>query len=121
MTAWLFAEAAQPLAQRDSQMVRTPSGVAPGTTHRGNRRLVVMRRGWNPRLRQALYPMARVARQRDAHVNSVSTTLRAQGQRHGQALRHLGDRLLRMLVAMLRHRTCYDASRIRREPVVQMG
>ena len=54
MTAWLFAEAAQPLAQRDSQMVRTPSGVAPGTTHRGNRRLVVMRRGWNPRLRHAL-------------------------------------------------------------------
>jgi hypothetical protein len=121
MTAWLFVEAAQPLAQRDSQMVRTPSGVAPGTTHRGNRRLVVMRRGWNPRLRQALYPMARVARQRDAHVNSVSTTLRAQGQRHGQALRHLGDRLLGMLVAMLRQRTCYDARRMRREPGVQMG
>jgi hypothetical protein len=95
--------------------------VAPGTTHRGNRRLVVMRRGWNPRLRQALYPMARVARQRDVHVNSVSTTLRAKGQRHGQALRHLGDRLLRMLVAMLRQRTCYDARRMRREPGVQMG
>jgi len=26
-----------------------------------------------------------------------------------------------MLMAMLRHRTCYDASRIRREPGVQMG
>jgi hypothetical protein len=24
-------------------------------------------------------------------------------------------------MAMLRHRTCYDASRIHREPVVQMG
>jgi hypothetical protein len=59
--------------------------------------------------------------QRDAYFNSVYTTLRAKGQRHGQALRNIGDRLLRILVAMRRHRTCSDASRIRREPVVQMG
>jgi len=121
MTAWLFAEAAQPLAERDYQMLRTHSGVAPVTKQSGKRRVVVMRRGCNPRLRHALYHMARVAMQRDAHFNSVYTTLRAKGQRHGQALRHIGDRLLRILVAMLRHRTCYDASRIRREPVVQMG
>jgi len=121
MTAWLCAEAAQPLAERDYQMWRTHSGVAPVTKPSGKRRLVVMRRGCNPRLRHALYHMARVAMQRDAHFNSVYTTLRAKGQRQGQALRNIGDRLLRMLVAMLRHRTCYDASRIRREPVVQMG
>jgi transposase len=121
MTAWLCAEAAQPLAERDSQMLRTHSGVAPVTKQSGKRRLVVMRHGCNPRLRHALYHMARVAMQRDAHFNSVYTTLRAKGQRHGQALRNIGDRLLRILVAMLRHRTCYDASRIRREPVVQMG
>jgi hypothetical protein len=65
--------------------------------------------------------MARVALQRDAHCNRVYTALRAKGQRHGQALRNVGDRLLRILMAMLRHRTCHDASRIRREPVVQMG
>ena len=121
ITAWLFAEAAQPLAERDYQRLRTHSGVAPVTKQRGKRRLVVMRRGCNPRLRHALYHRARVAMQRDAHFNSVYTTLRAKGQRHGQALRHIGDRLLRILVAMLRHRTCYDASRMRREPVVQMG
>jgi transposase len=121
ITAWLFAEAAQPLAERDYQMLRTHSGVAPVTKQSGKRRLVVMRRGCNPRLRHALYHMARVAMQRDAYFNSVYTTLRAKGQRHGQALRTIGDRLLRILVAMLRHRTCYDASRIRREPVVQMG
>ena len=80
-----------------------------------------MRRGCNPRLRHALYHMARVAMQRDAHFSSVYAALRAKGQRHGQALRNIGDRLLRILMAMLRHRTCYDASRIRREPVVQMG
>src|SRR5216683_3759587 len=121
MTAWLFAEAAQPLAARDSQVWRTHGGVAPVTKHSGKRRQVVMRRGCNPRLRHALYHMARVAMQRDAHFRRVYAALRAKGQRHGQALRNIGDRLLRILMSMLRHRTCYDASRIRREPVVQMG
>jgi len=121
ITAWLFAEAAQSLTERNYQMLRTPSGVAPVTKHSGKRRLVVMRRGCNPRLRRALYHMARVAMQRDAHCSSVYAALRAKGQRHGQALRNIGGRLLRILVAMLRHRTCYDASRIRHEPVVQMG
>jgi len=121
ITAWLFAEAAQALAERDLQVVRTHGGVAPVTRQSGKRRQVVMRRGCNPRLRHALYHMARVAMQRDAHFSQVYTALRAKGQRHGQALRNIGDRLLRILMAMLRHRTCYDASRIRCEPVVQMG
>src|SRR6266850_425965 len=121
MTAWLFAEAAQPLAERDYQVLRTHGGVAPVTKHSGKRRVVVMRRGCNPRLRHALYHMARVAMQCDAHFNSVYAALRAKGQRHGQALRNIGGRLLRILMAMLRHRTCYDASRIRCKPVVQMG
>src|SRR5262250_2053370 len=121
ITAWLFAEAAQPLAQRDFQVLRTHGGVAPVTKQSGKRRLVVMRHGCNPRLRNALYHMARVAMQRDAHFNSVYTTLRAKGQRHAQALRTMSDRLLRILVAMLRNGTCYDASRMRRESAVQMG
>jgi Transposase/Transposase IS116/IS110/IS902 family len=121
MTAWRFAEAARPLAERDYQVLRTHGGVAPVTKHSGKRRLVVMRHGCNPRLRHALYHMARVAMQRNAHFSSVYAALRAKGQRHGQALRHIGDRLLRILMAMLRDRTCYDASRIRCEPVVQMG
>src|SRR5262249_1974331 len=120
ITAWLFAEAARPLAQRDLQVVRTHGGVAPVTKQSGKRRQVVMRRGCNPRLRHALYHMARVAMQRDAHFSQVYAALRATGHRHGQALRTLGDRLLRILMAMLRDRICYDVSRIRREPVVQM-
>ena len=121
ITAWLFAEAAQPLAERDDQVLRTHGGVAPVTSQSGKRRQVVMRRGCNPRLRHALDHMARVAMQRDAHFSHVYTALRAKGQRHGQALRNIGDRLLRILMAMLRNRTCYDASRIHREPVGQIG
>src|SRR5437016_2817279 len=121
ITAWLFAEAAQPLTERDDQVLRTQGGVAPVTKQSGKRRQVVMRRGCNPRLRHALYHMARVAMQRDAHFSGVYAALRAKGQRHGQALRNIGDRLLRILIAMLHDRTCYDATRSRREPVVQMG
>src|SRR5262245_37397331 len=44
MTAWLFAEAAQPLAERDYQILRTPSGLAPATKQSGKRRLGAMRR-----------------------------------------------------------------------------
>jgi transposase len=111
ITAWLFAEAAQPLAERDYEGLRTHSGVAPVTRQSGKRRRVMMRRGCNPRLRHALYHMARVAMQRDAHFSHVYEALRAKGQRHGQALRTIGDRLLRILMAMLRDRTLYDASR----------
>jgi transposase len=121
ITAWLFAEAAQPLAERDYQVLRMHGGVAPVTKQSGKRRQVVMRHGCNPRLRHALYHMARVAMQREAHFSSVYAALRAKGQRHGQALRNIGDRLLRILMAMLRQPTGYDASRIRRESVVQMG
>ena len=102
ITAWLCAEAAQPLAERDSQVLRTHGGVAPVTRQSGKRRQVVMRRGWNKRLRHALYHMARVAMQREAHCASVYEALRAQGQRHGQALRNVADRILRILMAMLR-------------------
>src|SRR6266702_4042068 len=77
MTAWICAEAAQPLAERDSQVLRTHSGIAPVTKHSGKRRVVVMRRGCNPRLRHALYHMARVAMQRDAHFRRVYAALRA--------------------------------------------
>jgi len=89
-TAWLFAEAAQALSERNYQVLRTRGGVAPVTKHNGKRRQVVMRRGCNPRLRHALYHMARVAAQRDGHCGVVYEALRAKGQRHGQALRNIG-------------------------------
>lgn len=112
ITAWFFAEAAQPLADRNYDVLRTQGGVAPVTRQSGKRRQVVMRRACNRRLRHALYHMARVAMQRDAHFAGVYATLRAKGQRHGQALRNIADRLLRILMAMLRDRTLYDSNRM---------
>jgi hypothetical protein len=79
ITAWLFAEAAQPLAERDYQVLRTHGGVAPVTKQRGKRRQVVMRRGCNPRLRHALSHMVRVAMQRNAHFSSVYAAVQGEG------------------------------------------
>jgi transposase len=84
--------------------------VAPVTKQSGKRRQVVMRRGCNPRLRNALYPMAHCVAQRDAYFARLYTALKTKGQSHGRALRSIGDRLLRMLMAMLREHTLYDAS-----------
>jgi transposase len=111
ITAWFFAEAAPLLADRNYDVLRTHGGVAPVTRQSGKRRQVVMRRACNPRLRHALYHMARVAMQTDTHFAGIYAALRAKGQRHGQALRNIADRLLRILMAMLRNRTLYDASR----------
>jgi len=116
ITAWLFAEAARPLAERDYQILRTQGGVAPVTKQSGKRRQVVMRRGCNPRLRNALYHMAHGVAQRDAYFASVYAALKTKGQSHGRAIRSIGDRLLRMLVAMLRNHTLYDPSW--RQPVL---
>ena len=42
--------------------------------------------------------------QRDAYFSEVYAALRTKGHRHGRALRTIGDRFLRILVAMLRDR-----------------
>jgi hypothetical protein len=54
--------------------------------------------------------------QRDAYFASVYAALKTKGQSHGRAIRSIGDRLLRMLVAMLRNHTLYDPSW--RQPVL---
>lgn len=110
-TVAMLTEAAQPLATRDYDDLRTHMGVAPITKQSGKRRLVQMRRACNIRLREAAYHWARVSVQQDAPTATYYRHLRARGQTHGRALRSVIDRWLRILVAMLRHRTLYDPTR----------
>ena len=120
ITTWFCAEAAQPLADRNYDVLRTQGGVAPGTRQSGKRRQVMRRRPCNRRLRHALYHMARVAIQREAHCAGAYAALRAKGQRHGHALRTIANRLLRIVMAMLRDRTLYDPNRMHRGQKVPM-
>lgn len=107
----MLAEAAAPLAHRDYDRLRAHLGTAPVTTASGKRRLVSMRRACNRRLRWAAYHWGRASVQHDAASAAYYRDLRARGHRHGRALRSVVDRWLRILIAMLRQNTLYDASR----------
>jgi transposase len=118
VTVTMLVDATQPLATRDYARVRAHVGVAPITKASGKRRLVSMRYACHPRLREAAYHWGRVSLQQDAVSAAYYRRLRAQGHTHGRALRSLVDRWLRILVAMLRHRTLYAPNRFATPVVV---
>ena len=109
--AAMLSEASQPLRQRDYHTTRALTGIAPVTKQSGKHRVVVMRRACNKRLRNAIYSWALCSIPNDSASRAYYHRCRARGLTHGQALRCLGDRLLRVLFAMLRDRTLYDPTR----------
>lgn len=109
----LFAEAAALLRLRDYGALRALTGLAPITKQSGKRRSVQMRRACNGRLRDACYHWARTSTLFDAASKSYYASLRARGHSHGRALRSVADRWLRILIAMLNTRTCFDPTRQR--------
>lgn len=112
VSAALLVDAADLLAARDYKGLRSYAGVAPVTRQSGRSRLVLMRRACSARLREALYHWARCSVQRSPHFRAIYGAARGRGQSHGRALRGLADRLLRMLIAMLRSRTLYDPEKL---------
>lgn len=117
--AVLVSEAWRPLAAGDLQAVRTRGGTAPVTRASGRSRSVTMRRACGRRLRRALYHWARLAAQADAHWEQAYDALRARGQTQGRALRTVADRLLKVLLAMIRDGTAYDPGRWSDQPAPQ--
>jgi hypothetical protein len=108
VAATMLAEASQPLGDRDYHALRSYSGVAPITRRSGKRCVVVMRQSCNERLRNAVYHWSRVSAQCDERSREHYAELRQKGKTHGRALRGVADRLLAVLVAMLRTGTPYD-------------
>lgn len=119
--ATLLAEASEPLASRDYAQLRTLCGVAPVTFATGSktrhgkrvggRKTVLMRRACSHRLRDAVWAMAFVAIQHEPVSKAKYAALRERGVDHAQALRTVGDRLLKVLCAMLEAGTPYDPER----------
>lgn len=72
-----------------------------------------MRHACSARLRTALYHAARVSAQCDARSREVYAALRGRGHSHGRACRSVADRMLRILVAMLREGTLYVPAPVR--------
>jgi transposase len=111
VAAAMLGEASQPLADRDYQVLRAQVGSAPVTIQSGKHRRVVMRRACNARLRCAVYHWARVNLQHDARSRAAYTSMRARGHSHGRALRGIADKLLYLLIAMLKKGELYDPAR----------
>ena len=107
-TATVLAEASAALADRDYHTLRALCGLAPITQQSGKTKLVSMRRACNPRLRQALFHCAQAHALYDDRAKQLYAQHRRKGQLHARALRSVGDRLLALLIALLRKQTLYD-------------
>ena len=114
VAATMLAEAIGPLTTRDYHAMRLLSGLAPVTKASGKRRVVTMRYACNARLRAACYHWARIATQHDAAARRHYTVLRHAGHSHPRALRGVADRLVAVLIGMLKSNTLYDRQRPRR-------
>jgi transposase len=114
VAATVLAEASWALAQRDYHALRAHAGIAPVTKQSGKHRMVVMRYACNGRLRHALYHWARVAAICDPASKAYYAALRGRGHSYARTLRSVGDRLLRVLMAMLNSASLFDSSRVKR-------
>jgi transposase len=120
VAATMLAEASQPLAERDYHALRAYGGIAPITKQSGKKVAVFMRQGCNDRLRNALYHWSRVSVQHDPVSREHYRRLRSVGHTHGRALRGVMDRLLAVLIAMLKSGQPYDPDRRHAAPAMAL-
>ncbi len=107
----LYSEASGPIQSRDYGALRCYAGTAPVTKQSAKRKSVNMRYACNPRIRQAMHHWANRSIMCDERSRQHYDRLRAAGHRHPRAIRGLADRLLEMLIAMLRKGEKYDPQR----------
>jgi transposase len=112
VTAAMLGYATRALAERDYHTHRSYAGVAPVTKRSGKRyHVTTMRYACHPKLRAALHHWAGNSLRLDPAARAYYDALRHRGCTHARALRSVGDRWLRILMAMLRTQKTYDASR----------
>jgi transposase len=114
VVAAVLGEAGALLRERNLTRIRELGG-APVTRATGKMKpLVVMRRACNPILRDAFFYWGKGAMQSDARCRQRYHELRKRGQSHGRAIRGVVDRLLDVLMAMLRDRTRFEPQKYNR-------
>ncbi len=113
VVATMLAEAGEALAARDYSTLRNRTGIAPVTRRSGKKRTpsVTMRYACSSSLRNACHYWAQSATRWDARCQHHYAQLRRRGHTHGRALRGVTDRMMAMLIAMLRNGTVYDPTR----------
>lgn len=109
--ATILTEAEQALEARDYPTLRALSGVAPVTRATGKRSgknaAVSMRRACNTRLRNAVHFWILSGLNADPRIKARYAAQRARGHTHGRSIRGVADRMLGVLVAMLKSGTLY--------------
>ncbi len=119
VAAALLTEAARPIRERDYQSLRCYAGTAPVTRQSGKRKTVGMRLACSPRLRNAVYYWATSSLCCDSRSRRHYDALRSAGHQHPRALRGRADRLLGVLIALLKTRKPFD--RGRRDGILAKG
>jgi transposase len=109
--ATVLSEASRPLATRDYRALRGLAGIAPVTKQSGKTKLVSMRLACNRRLHVALHHATTSHAQHDDRARRQYAQLRQKGHSHGRAIRGVADRLLALLIAMLKTQTVYSPER----------
>lgn len=111
LTGMIMAEASGLLRDRDYHALRAYGGIAPVTRQSGKSRQVSMRYRCNKRLRYALYHWARLSVQHDSRSKEHFERLRQAGHGFSRSLRGVADRLLMVLIAMLRSGQPYNGAK----------
>jgi transposase len=109
----ILSEASRPIRERDCHALRCYAGTAPVTKQSGKRRTVSMRHACSARIREAVFHWSGVSIIFDSRSRQHYDRLRAVGHAHARALRGVADRLLAVLVAILKSGIPYDAGRRR--------
>ncbi len=111
VAAALLTEASRPIRERDYDSLRCYAGTAPVTRQSGKRKTVGMRQACSPRLRNAVFYWATSSLCCDSRSRRHYDSLRAAGHQHPRALRGLADRLLGVLIALLKTKKPFDRAR----------
>lgn len=111
VAAALLTEASRPIRERDYESLRCYAGTAPVTRQSGKRKTVGMRQACSPRLRNAVFHWATSSLCCDSRSRRQYDALRAAGHLHARALRGLADRLLSVLIALLKTQKTFDRAR----------
>ena len=110
IAATILAEASLPIRQRNYEGLRCYAGTAPVTKQSAKRRTVTMRHACSERVRQAVFYWSGLSLMFDPRSRQHYDSLRARGHDHPRALRGVGDRLLAVLVAILKSGKPFDGS-----------
>ncbi len=111
VAATLLTEASRPIRERDYESLRCYAGTAPVTKQSGKRKTVGMRQACSPRLRNAVFYWATSSLCCDSRSRKHYDALRAAGHQHPRALRGLADRLLGVLIALLKTQEIFDRAK----------